>query len=79
METFQVVGRLKFKKNLSKIGGDLFPDLVNRYHDLLAVPLTDIYNTITRTGIWRMSDDRVTEFGELSEGGGNIRKGKEIE
>lgn len=50
---FQVSGRLKaFKKPKSRIGGDLFPSLVNKYHDLLADPLTVIYNAITKTNEW---------------------------
>ena len=32
--------------------GDIFPELVTRYADLLAIPLTDVYNEITRTRIW---------------------------
>ena len=34
------------------VRGDLFPDLVTRYADLLAVPLTSIYNEITTTSTW---------------------------
>ena len=52
-EPFQVSGRLKsFKKPKSRIGGDLFPILVNQFHDILAIPLCEIYNTITRTKEW---------------------------
>ena len=50
---FQVAGRLRaFRKPKSMVRGDLFPKLVMRCADLLAVPLTDIYTEITHTGIW---------------------------
>ena len=31
---------------------DIFPALVTRCADFLALPLTDLYNTISRTTIW---------------------------
>jgi hypothetical protein len=31
---------------------DIFPDLVTRFADQLAIPLGDIYNEILRSGIW---------------------------
>ena len=47
---FQVAGKIKsIKKNCTKIRGDIFPTLVTEYTDLLALPLTEIYNTITET------------------------------
>ena len=53
LEPFQISGRLKsFKKPKSRIGGDLFPSLVNQFHDILAIPLCEIYNTITQTKEW---------------------------
>lgn len=42
----------KFKKPKSMVRGDLFPDLVSKYADQLAVPLTAIYNEITESKIW---------------------------
>ena len=42
----------KFKKPKSMVRGDIFPDLVTKYADLLAIPLTAIYNDITATGKW---------------------------
>ena len=42
----------KFKKPRSMVRGDIFPDLVTRFADLLAVPLTSIYNEITTTQKW---------------------------
>ena len=33
------------------VRGDIFPDLVTKFADLLAVPLTSIYNEITATKI----------------------------
>ena len=45
---FQVAGRLRaFRKPRSMVSGDIFPSLVTLCADLLALPLTDIYNTIT--------------------------------
>ena len=34
------------------VKGDIFPELVTKYADLLAVPLTAIYNDISETKIW---------------------------
>ena len=42
----------KFKKPRSMVRGDIFPDLVTKFADFLAVPLTDIFNEITRTSTW---------------------------
>ena len=45
LELYQVAARIKkFKKTRSMIKGDIFPDLVSEYADLLAIPLTEIYN-----------------------------------
>ena len=55
LEVHEVAIRLKkFKKPKSVVKGDIFPDLVTRYADLLAVPLTSIYNEISRTFAWPM-------------------------
>ena len=40
------------KKPKSMISRDIFPKLVNRYHDFLAIPLTKIYNQVLATGKW---------------------------
>ena len=42
----------KIKKPKSMVRGDIFPALVTRYADLLAVPLTSIYNEISCTKKW---------------------------
>ena len=34
------------------VRGDIFPALVSRYGDFLAVPLCSIFNAITKTRIW---------------------------
>ena len=34
------------------VPGDIFPSLVTELSDFLAIPLTDIYNEITRSRIW---------------------------
>ena len=34
---------------------DIFPALVTKFHDLFAIPLTNIYNAITATGRWPIS------------------------
>ena len=45
--------RLKrIKKPRSKIRGDIFPSLVTEFSDILAEPLTDIYNQISTTLQW---------------------------
>ena len=49
----EVAGRLKkFRKPRSMVRGDIFPDLVTKYADFLAIPLTSIYNEISRTKRW---------------------------
>lgn len=42
----------KFKKIKSMVRGDIFPDLVTKYADFLAIPLTAIYNDISFMKIW---------------------------
>ena len=34
------------------VRGDLFPKLVSKYADFLAIPLTSIYNEISSTAVW---------------------------
>lgn len=53
LQPHEVAIRLKkFKKPMSMVRGDIFPELVTKYADLLAVPLTAIYNDISETIIW---------------------------
>ena len=40
------------KKTKSRVRGDIFPSLINICSPYLAIPLTDIYNTIIDTYIW---------------------------
>ena len=48
-----VVNRLrKFRKPKSMVRGDIFPCLVNKVAESLALPLTNIYNCITKTQSW---------------------------
>ena len=50
---FQVAGRIRaFKKPKSMVKGDIFPNLMHRFAVLLAIPLADIYNSITTSKIW---------------------------
>ena len=34
------------------VQGDIFPALVTKFGDLLAIPLCEIFNEITRTRVW---------------------------
>ena len=43
---------LTFKKPSSKVDGDIFPDLIKPCAASLAIPLSDIFNTITSTKVW---------------------------
>ena len=45
----------KQKKPNSMVRGDLFPRLINPCADLLAVPLSNIYNEILDTSVWPIS------------------------
>ena len=50
---YQVEGRIKaFKKPKSMVRGDIFPNLLEKSATLLAIPLTIIYNEITRSHVW---------------------------
>ena len=45
LQPYQVAGRIRgFRKPKSMVQGDLFPKLVTRAADFLAVPLCDIYS-----------------------------------
>ena len=49
----KVAGRIRaFKKLKSMVKGDIFPQLVTKFGDLLAIPLSDIFNSITVTRVW---------------------------
>ena len=53
LQAYEVAARLKgFKKPKSMVNGDLFPALVTKYADILAILLTSIYNDISSTQIW---------------------------
>ena len=53
LHPYQVEGRIKaFKKPKSMVRGDIFPALMDKFATLLAVPLTEIFNEITRTSVW---------------------------
>ena len=56
LERHEVATRLKkFRKPRSMVHGDLFPALVTRFADILAIPLTSIYNAISLTKIWPLT------------------------
>ena len=44
--------RDRFKKPKSMVRGDLFPDLVTKFADFIAIPLTSIFNEVRVTGVW---------------------------
>ena len=53
LQPFQVAGRLRaFRKPKSMVLGGLFPKLVTKCADFLALPLTDIYNEVAATSVW---------------------------
>ena len=53
LENYEVSARIrKFKKPKSMVRGDVFPQLMTLLSDFFAIPLTSIYNEITRTFIW---------------------------
>ena len=53
LQPYQVSKRLKeAKKPKSMVNGDLFPQLVEKYCDILAIPLTKIFNMIMWTYHW---------------------------
>ena len=52
----EVAARLKhFRKPKSMVAGDLFPVLVTKYADILAIPLTAIYNEVSRSKVWPLA------------------------
>ena len=53
LKKFEVAKRIKlFRKPKSRVPGDVFPALVTKFADFIALPLTNIYNEISRTYIW---------------------------
>ena len=48
----EISSKLKSCKKASMVDGDIFPALVKSCSDSLAIPLQDIYNTITSTFVW---------------------------
>ena len=53
LDTFEVASRIRrFRKPKSMVPGDVFPQLVTQFSDFFAIPLTAVYNDITRTGVW---------------------------
>ena len=42
----------KFRKPKSMVPGDIYPDLMTKFSDFFALPLTNIYNEITETAVW---------------------------
>ena len=53
LELHEVAARIKkFRKPKSMVPGDVFPKLVTLLSDFFAIPLTDIYNSITTSGVW---------------------------
>ena len=50
---YQVAARLrKMRKPKSMVPGDIYPQLVTKFADFLAIPLTDIYNEILSSYVW---------------------------
>ena len=53
LQTHHVATRIrKMRKPKSMVKGDVFPKLMTDLSDFFAIPLTDIYNTITDTKVW---------------------------
>ena len=53
IETHQIAARLKMcKKPKSTVRGDIFPELISKHYDLLAIPLTPIFNMVKTSHIW---------------------------
>ena len=53
LETHEVANQIRFfKKPKSMVKGDIFPCLMTKYANYLAIPLQSIYNEITESKIW---------------------------
>ena len=56
LERHEVSKRIKeAKKPRSRVDGDIFIEHLGEYSDLLAIPITEIYNTVLNTQIWPAS------------------------
>ena len=48
LHEYEVAARIRrFKKPHSTVPGDIFPQLVTQFADFLAIPLANIYNSMT--------------------------------
>ena len=53
LRLYQIAGRIRTIKKLKlKIKWDIFSSLMTAFADIIDIPLTEIYNTITETFIW---------------------------
>ena len=53
LKSYQVAERIRrIRKPRSRIEGDIFPSLMTEFADVVALPLTDIYNMIIDTFQW---------------------------
>ena len=53
LRNYEVASRIRrFRKPKSMVPGDIFPQLMTQFADQFALPLTNIYNEMTRTGVW---------------------------
>ena len=53
VQPFQVAARLRsFKKPKGLVRGDIPPELANKFADILAIPLAQIYNQVLNTLEW---------------------------
>ena len=53
LKPYRVAERIRrIKKPRTRIEGDIFPSLMKEYADVIAIPLTEMYNTITETLTW---------------------------
>ena len=56
LENYEVAARLRsFKKPRSMLRGDIYPDMITPLSDILAIPLTDIYNCSRTFNSWPAS------------------------
>ena len=52
LELHEVANRIRrFRKPRLMVSGDFFPDLVMKFADFLALPLTSIFNDIASSGV----------------------------
>ena len=56
LELHEAAARVRrFRKPKSMVVGDLFPELVTKFANFLAIPLTSIFNEIVRTSLWPLN------------------------